>query len=125
MSLTINEQQQLAQALETLQQQIQDELRRHQPQYFQVEAGAGDDAIADVLSHDAVAQYLHQHTEWQALQRARARMSENVADICVECGETIPFARLQVEPTAERCIACQTALEANDQRLHMHTHSSM
>ncbi|MFZ6771908.1 TraR/DksA family transcriptional regulator [Undibacterium sp. SXout7W] len=125
MSLTSNEQQQLTQALAALQQQIHDELRRHQPQYFQVEAGAGDDAIADVLSHDAVAQYLHQHTEWQALQRARARLSENVSDVCIECGETIPFVRLQAEPTAERCIACQTALEANEHRLHLHPHSSM
>jgi hypothetical protein len=38
---------------------------------------------------------------------------------------TIPFARLEAEPTAERCIDCQSKLEANDHRLHLHPHSSM
>lgn len=44
---------------------------------------------------------------------------KNVADICSECGATIPFARLEAEPTAERCIDCQGKLEANDRAVRI------
>ena len=30
---------------------------------------------------------------------------------CLECGEPIGFARLQVQPHADKCLACQSALE--------------
>jgi DnaK suppressor protein len=30
---------------------------------------------------------------------------------CVDCNAEIPFARLVAEPQAERCMACETALE--------------
>ena len=30
---------------------------------------------------------------------------------CVDCGLSIPLARLQAQPTALRCIACQTSFE--------------
>jgi hypothetical protein len=32
--------------------------------------------------------------------------------ICVDCGETIPMARLEAYPFADRCIRCATAAEA-------------
>jgi DnaK suppressor protein len=125
MSLSNAQQIALKLKLEQMKQAIQEELRKHNPNKSHIENEIGDGAIADTLSHDAMAQYLHQHAEWEALQRAQARLSENIADVCRECGATIPFARLEVEPTAERCIQCQGALEADDQRLHIHGHSSM
>jgi RNA polymerase-binding transcription factor DksA len=30
---------------------------------------------------------------------------------CIECGEPIPAARLEVNPTARRCAACQARHE--------------
>ncbi|MBI3284222.1 MAG: TraR/DksA family transcriptional regulator [Burkholderiales bacterium] len=125
MSLSVAELDSLKLALDGLQQRIQHELRSHRPQNGQVDSGAGDDVVADSLSHDALAQYLHEHHEWQALQRARARLAENISDICSECGGPIPYARLQAEPTAERCVACQSALETKEQRLHLHGHVSL
>lgn len=125
MSLSSTQQNALKLKLEQLKQSVQEELQKHNPSSLHLENEAGDGVIPDVLSHDAMAQYLHQHGEWQALQRALARLNENIIDVCCECGATIPYARLEVEPTAERCISCQEQLEADDQRLHMHVHSSM
>ncbi|MFZ6726862.1 TraR/DksA family transcriptional regulator [Undibacterium sp. MH2W] len=125
MHLTLAQQALLKSKLDAMKQDIQAELRQHNPQQFAQDGGAGDGVVTDVLHHDAMSQYLHHHAEWQALQRAQARLSENIADICRECGAPIPFARLEVEPTAERCIQCQAAIESDDQRLHLHPHSSM
>ncbi|MBC3860986.1 TraR/DksA C4-type zinc finger protein [Undibacterium jejuense] len=125
MSLNNEQQAALKSKLDLMKQEIQTELRQHNPDLLRHDSGEGDGAINDVLNHDAMSKYLHQHAEWQSLQRAQARLSENIADICRECGATIPYARLEAEPTAERCIKCQSALEADDQRLRIHSHSSM
>ncbi|MBC3869796.1 TraR/DksA family transcriptional regulator [Undibacterium oligocarboniphilum] len=125
MSLSNAQQENLKKRLEQMKQQIEEDLRHHNPGKLDAGAGEGDSVTNDVISHDTMAQYLHQHEEWQALQRAQARLAENIADICQECGVLIPFARLEAEPTAERCIACQEKMEAEQQRLHIHTHNSM
>ncbi|MFZ6847860.1 TraR/DksA family transcriptional regulator [Undibacterium sp. RuRC25W] len=125
MSLNLAQQATLKSTLDTLEQKIQAELRQHNPQQLDHQSGEGDGVITDVLNHDAMSQFLHEHAEWQSLQRAQARLSENIADVCCECGGPIPFNRLEVEPTAERCIQCQAALEANDQRLHLNPHASL
>lgn len=125
MSLTSSEKNSLNAALDALHERIQGELQAHRLNEAQVDSSAGDDVIADVLEGDAVAQYLHQHAEWQALQLARERFDASLSDVCMECDAAIPFARLQVEPTAVRCIACQSALELKHARAHGGGHSSM
>ncbi|MDO9193705.1 MAG: TraR/DksA C4-type zinc finger protein [Undibacterium sp.] len=125
MSLTPTEKNTLNLALNALQERIQGELQLHRLNTAQVDSSAGDDVIADVLEGDAVAQYLHQHAEWQALQMARARFDADLSDVCMDCDAPIPFARLQVEPTAVRCIACQSAIELKNTRSHIAGHSSL
>lgn len=49
--------------------------------------------------------------ELGAVSRALARVHEPGYGLCVACGTGIPFDRLKVEPEAERCVACETALE--------------
>ena len=124
MTLTTAQSDTLRQQLETMKQRVQSELKQKDPAQF-AHLEIGDASIDDTLQHEAMSQYLHQHAEWEALQRASARLAENIADVCKECGESIPFGRLEVEPTAERCIRCQGELEADDRRLHLNTHSSM
>ena len=124
MTLTSAQYDVLKQKLDATKRRIQEELKHRDPAQF-AHIEIGDASIDDTLQHEAMSQYLHQHAEWEAVQRASARMAENIADVCKECGETIPFARLEVEPTAERCIRCQGELEADDRRLHLNTHSSM
>jgi DnaK suppressor protein len=49
--------------------------------------------------------------ELRDIAAARARMDEGRYGECVDCGCDIPLARLQAEPAAARCVACQERLE--------------
>lgn len=50
-------------------------------------------------------------SELGALSRALLRLREGGYGVCVACGADIPFSRLQVEPQAARCLACESARE--------------
>lgn len=47
---------------------------------------------------------------------ARLRMREHTYGLCEECGEPIPFARLQAVPTARLCIRHEEELEKSTRR---------
>lgn len=49
--------------------------------------------------------------ELAAVAAALRRLREGDYGICADCGADIPFARLQVEPWALRCVACETRRE--------------
>lgn len=51
--------------------------------------------------------------ELRAIEAAQTRMAENVFGNCVDCETDIPFERLKVQPTAERCTPCQEIYEKN------------
>ena len=46
------------------------------------------------------------------ITKALEQMKSGDYGVCVDCGESIPMARLQAQPFADRCIRCATALEA-------------
>lgn len=52
--------------------------------------------------------------EWLEQFRASHRRKHvmRASDYCKDCGELIEPARLKAEPTATRCVYCQTAEEA-------------
>ena len=45
--------------------------------------------------------------ELALIEAARARAAEGGYGLCADYGEPIPFDRLQANPTALRCAACQ------------------
>jgi DnaK suppressor protein len=49
--------------------------------------------------------------ELRAIASARQRISDGVYGDCADCGCEISLARLQAEPAAARCIACQERFE--------------
>ncbi|CAJ0779549.1 RNA polymerase-binding transcription factor DksA [Ralstonia condita] len=53
----------------------------------------------------------HYRQELADIEASRKRMREHRYGVCVDCGDAIPFLRLQAQPTAERCVACQAARE--------------
>ncbi len=53
----------------------------------------------------------HLLAELQAIDDALARLKTPGYGRCVDCDATIPFDRLQHQPQALRCIACQAAAE--------------
>lgn len=50
-------------------------------------------------------------SEFEAISDALRRVHRADYGVCVDCHETIPFERLQLEPQALRCAACQTLHE--------------
>jgi RNA polymerase-binding protein DksA len=49
--------------------------------------------------------------ELRAIEAARARMEKGTYGICIECETEIPYERLLVQPTAERCLPDQDMYE--------------
>jgi DnaK suppressor protein len=54
----------------------------------------------------------HDSAELRRIDAALHRVEAGTFGQCLACGTTIPEARLRATPDAERCIDCQTALEA-------------
>ena len=50
-------------------------------------------------------------SELGAVSRALLRLREGGYGVCVDCSSDIPFSRLQVEPQAARCLACESERE--------------
>jgi DnaK suppressor protein len=61
--------------------------------------------VVDALGNEA-------RIEVSKIARALDQIKNNTYGICVECGETIPMARLEAYVFADRCIRCATAAEA-------------
>jgi DnaK suppressor protein len=60
------------------------------------------------------------HAEAQRVRAALKRMDEGLYGHCLECGEAIPLARLQVQPAAALCADCQSLDERQQAgRLHI------
>ena len=49
--------------------------------------------------------------ELAQIEQALQRLPQPGFGLCSDCGEAIAFARLQLEPWARRCVACETAAE--------------
>lgn len=67
----------------------------------------------DALQQQAMAQASSEVHKQQLVQvhRALHRIEEGHYGYCEECGETVPFARLQVQPESDFCVKCLQALE--------------
>lgn len=71
----------------------------------------GDESVADVLADIEIALASSEAAELGEIERALLRLRSDTYGACVDCGVDIPPARLEAEPAAARCIACQAALE--------------
>lgn len=49
--------------------------------------------------------------ELVAIDAALQRIADGSYGLCLQCGVSIPAARLHAQPTADRCIGCQDAQE--------------
>jgi DnaK suppressor protein len=49
--------------------------------------------------------------EIRRIDGALTRLSDGSYGTCIDCDQDIPMARLEAEPTAERCIQCQERFE--------------
>ena len=72
---------------------------------------ADDDAVADLETSLDVAHLSREVLELREIERAQRRLHTADYGLCADCGEEIPFIRLQANPLATRCIVCQSAFE--------------
>ena len=71
----------------------------------------GDESIASLISDLDQADTSRDLSELRGLDAAHERIADGSYGTCIDCVGEIAFARLQVNPSAERCIRCQTQYE--------------
>lgn len=65
--------------------------------------------VVDALGNEA-------QIELRLIAKALDQIKNNTYGDCLDCGKSIPVARLKAHPFAERCINCATAAEASTRR---------
>jgi RNA polymerase-binding protein DksA len=70
-----------------------------------------DAAVADLQSALDIAALERDVRELRAVEAAAARLHTPDYGVCDDCGGEIPYARLDAQPTATRCLACQARRE--------------
>jgi DnaK suppressor protein len=107
--------QRLASRRQTLRAEVQRELQNSDdPRVagFKNELAATEDwVLADILADLDIAMVTRDIAELSAVEAALGRLEDGSYGVCSDCGEPIGWPRLNAQPTAERCIACQEKLE--------------
>jgi DnaK suppressor protein len=110
--------------LAELTQGVREEVIRSDHHHFTDVAGEvhdSEEASVANLVIDMELQTIDRHIhEIREIESALIRIGSREFGICVDCEQPIALARLEANPTTERCIACQSAYE-KEQAL---THSS-
>ena len=70
-----------------------------------------DDSFADLIVDTNLAEMDRDVSELRMIDSALQRISAGTYGNCVDCDQPIPTARLDAEPTAQRCVACQELYE--------------
>lgn len=70
-----------------------------------------DDSFSNLVVDLNLAEIDRDADELRRIDGALARLSEGSYGLCEDCGQRIPEARLQAEPTALRCVQCQELYE--------------
>jgi RNA polymerase-binding protein DksA len=70
-----------------------------------------DEAVADLESSIEIAEIERDFRELRGAERALERLHTPDYGVCTDCGADIPYSRLSAEPSATRCVACQTRAE--------------
>lgn len=71
-----------------------------------------EDVKADLNAEPEAASLAVDVIELRAVEASLARVHEPDFGVCADCSAEIPFSRLQANPSATRCLACQTRLES-------------
>jgi DnaK suppressor protein len=70
-----------------------------------------DDSFSNLIVDLNLAEIDRDAGELRRIDTALARINEGSYGQCESCGQEIPQARLQAEPTALRCVRCQELFE--------------
>lgn len=71
----------------------------------------GDESFSTLIVDVNLSEVSRDSDELKRIDGALTRLAEGSYGMCADCGQEIPLARLQAEPTAERCVRCQELFE--------------
>jgi RNA polymerase-binding protein DksA len=119
MALTENQTQELHTTIEqrraALIAELQEDVERVRRDRYEDLAGAspdpGDESVATLIADLEHADVGRDLAELRGLEAARTRLADGSYGICADCGGDISFERLRANPSALRCIDCQTVHE--------------
>ncbi|MBK6863817.1 MAG: TraR/DksA C4-type zinc finger protein [Ideonella sp.] len=81
----------------------------------------GDDAPARDADREVdLARSDQEVVELRAVNDALVRLADDNYGLCTDCESPIPFDRLQRHPEVQRCVPCQSALEARSGQAGQH-----
>ena len=98
-------------AVEQLQAQRGGAVGRAESAADALATASDDQASADTQRGLAFTLQERESAELVAIDAALQRIADGSYGLCVDCGVSIPTARLHAAPTAVRCVDCQAALE--------------
>jgi DnaK suppressor protein len=70
-----------------------------------------EESLADLLTDVNLAEISREVQETRDIDAAMRRIVDRTYGICTDCGDSIDPARLEVYPTAKRCLTCQRGHE--------------
>ena len=79
-------------------------------------AATEDWVLADILADLDIATVTRDVAELSEVEAALAWIADGSYGTCSDCGQPIGWPRLNAQPTAERCIACQEKREVRSGR---------
>jgi len=95
--LTIEQRENLQRLLEARAAQLREEI--------------GEDRLADLNAEPEAFSLERDVVEWRAIEAALGRLHEPDFGLCADCDADIPYARLEANLGATRCVACQAKAE--------------
>lgn len=94
-----------------LQEEIREQLVRSDEAHYADLAervhDVGEESVADLLADFSIAIIDRQLRDLKEVEEALKRIAMGSYGDCVDCGEEIGHQRLDVYPTARRCVSCQ------------------
>ena len=72
---------------------------------------AGDQSVVRMVTDLHLQEAGRDLEELRAIEAALAHIADGTYGRCDECGTEIDYARLEAQPTALRCVECQTVFE--------------
>ena len=124
MPLTREQSEELGAAIESRRRALVAEIRedraRAERDQFEDMAGAspdpGDESVASLIQDLDNADLGRDLDELRAVEAASDRLRKGTYGTCIDCGLDIDYQRLRANPSALRCIHCQSAHEKENGR---------
>lgn len=98
--------------LDTIREELEEQLFRWTKQLAELEAAVGDDAVEVSAKPGLLADIVSAERNTAVLRNALKNITDLTYGRCDGCGSGIPFDRLKARPLARFCMECQRRHES-------------